>query len=52
MFDSAPLVPEPRVPEPGIPIAMMPEVVMHVNVPVHINLTIDNPARLSVLAER
>jgi hypothetical protein len=51
MFDSAPLIPATRVPEPGIPIATMPVAVMHVNVPVHINLTIDNPVRLSVLAE-
>jgi hypothetical protein len=50
MFDSAPLKPATRVPEPGIPIAMMP--VMQVNVTVHINLTLVDPVRLSVLAKR
>ena len=52
MFDSAPLKPVTRVPEPSIPIAMMPVAVMHVNVTVHINLTVVDPVRLSVLAKR
>jgi len=52
MFDSAPLIPVTRVREPGIPIAMMPGAVMHVNVTVHINLTIVDPVRMSVLAKR
>jgi hypothetical protein len=52
MFDSAPLEPITRVPEPGIPIARMPGVVMHVNVTVHIYLTVVDPVRLSVLAKR
>ena len=46
MFDSAPLEPVTRVPDPAIPIAMMPVVMMPVNV------VIDDPMRLSVLAER
>ena len=52
MFDSALLKPPTRVPEPGIPIAMMPGVVMHVNVTVYIDLTVVDPVRLSVLAKR
>ena len=40
------------MPVPVIPIAMMPVAMMDVNVPVHINLTVDDPVRLSVLAER
>ena len=47
MFDSAPLEPVTWV-----PIARMPGVVMHVNVTVHINLTVVDPVRLSVLAKR
>ena len=45
-FGSAPLEPVTRVLEPGIPIAMMPVVMMPVNV------VIDDPVRLSVLAKR
>ena len=51
-FDSARLEAATRVPEPGIPIARMPGAVMHVNVPVNINLTVVDPVRLSVLAKR
>jgi len=46
MFGSTPLEPVTRVPEPGMPIAMMPVVMMPVNV------VIDDPVRLSALAER
>ena len=49
MSDSAPSEPATRVPEPGIPIAMMPAAVIRVNVMVHINLTVVDPVRLSVL---
>ena len=41
-FDSAPLE----------PIAVMPVAVIPVNVMVHINVTVDDPVRLSVLAKR
>jgi hypothetical protein len=41
MFDPAPLEPVTRVPEPAIPMAMMP-----------VNVVIDDPVRLSVLAKR
>ena len=51
-LNSAPLKPATRVPEPGIPIAMMPAAVVRVNVMVHINLTVVDPVRLSVLAKR
>ena len=44
MFDSAPLEPVTRVPEPAISIAMMPVVV--------IDIDIVDPVRLSFLAER
>jgi hypothetical protein len=46
------LEPATPVPEPGIPIARMSEAVIRVNVMVHINLTADDPVRLSVLAKR
>ena len=52
LFDPALLKPAAWVPEPGIPIAMMPAALMHVNVMVHINLTVIDPVRLSVLAKR
>ena len=47
MFDSAPLKPVTLV-----PVAMMPGAVMHVNVTVHINLTVVDPVRFSVLVKR
>ena len=52
MFYSASLEPVTRVPVPGIPIARVPGAVMPVNVMVHINLTVVDPVRLSVLAKR
>ena len=52
IFGSAPLEPATRVPVPGIPIAVMPAAVIRVNVMVHINLTVVDPVRLSVLAKR
>src|SRR6516162_2295763 len=51
-LNSARLEPATRVPVTGVPIARMPASVSRVNVMVHINLTVDDPVRLSVLAER
>ena len=50
MFDLTLLEPTTRVPKPARPIAMVPAAV--VTVMVHINFTIDDPVRLSVLAKR